>query len=58
MSEDESAKLDRTPFTLETNLPVVFVAGDVAYGSVKRVASSVGEGAMAVMFIHRYLNSV
>jgi len=53
-----ASKLLRTPYMLETNLPGVFVAGDVRFGSVKRVASAVGEGAMAVMYIHRYLNSV
>jgi thioredoxin reductase (NADPH) len=49
---------DRLPFLLETSLPGVFVAGDARHGSVKRVASAVGEGSMAVMYIHRYLNSV
>jgi thioredoxin reductase (NADPH) len=47
--------LNRSPFLLETNRPGVFAAGDVRYNSVKRVASAVGEGAMAVQFIHRYL---
>jgi thioredoxin reductase (NADPH) len=47
-----------TPYMLETSLKGIFVAGDVRHGSVKRVASAVGEGAMAVMFIHRYLNTV
>jgi thioredoxin reductase (NADPH) len=46
---------DRDPLPLETSLPGVFVAGDVRRGSVKRVASAVGEGAMAVQLIHRYL---
>lgn len=45
----------RTPYFLETSLPGVFAAGDVRAESVKRVASAVGEGAMAVMFIHRVL---
>jgi hypothetical protein len=40
---------------LETNIPGVFAAGDVRHGSVKRFASAVGEGAMAVTFVHRYL---
>jgi thioredoxin reductase (NADPH) len=53
-----AAKLHRTPYLLETNLSGVFVAGDVRFDSVKRVASAVGEGSMAVMYIHRYLNSV
>ncbi len=47
--------LDRDPFLLETNVPGIFAAGDVRHGSVKRVASGVGEGAIAVSFIHRYL---
>ena len=50
--------LDRDPFLLETNIPGIFAAGDVRYGSVKRVASGVGEGAIAVQFIHRYLSKV
>jgi thioredoxin reductase (NADPH) len=45
----------REPFTLETSHPGVFAAGDVRQGSVKRVASAVGEGAMAIMFVHQYL---
>ena len=49
---------EHLPFLLETSLPGVFVAGDVRHGSVKRVASAVGEGSMAVMYIHRYLSSV
>ena len=49
---------DRNPYMLETSVPGVFVAGDVRHGSVKRVASAVGEGSMAVMFIHRYLNTI
>ncbi len=47
--------LDRDPFLLETSVPGVFVAGDVRHGSVKRVASGVGEGAIAVSFVHQYL---
>ena len=49
---------DRLPFMLETSLPGLFVAGDVRHGSVKRVASAVGEGSMAVMYVHHYLSSV
>jgi len=49
--------LDRSPYDLETNVPGVFAAGDVRHGSVKRCASAVGEGAMAVTFVHRYLAS-
>jgi len=48
-------KLTRAPFPLETSLPGVFAVGDVRSGSVKRVASSVGEGSMAVQFIHQVL---
>jgi thioredoxin reductase (NADPH) len=47
--------LDRPPYHLETNVPGLFAAGDVRHGSVKRFASAVGEGAMAVTFVHRYL---
>ena len=47
--------LDRPPFYLETSVPGLFAAGDVRHGSVKRCASAVGEGAMAVTFAHRYL---
>jgi thioredoxin reductase (NADPH) len=50
--------LEREPFWLETSVPGIFVAGDVRYRSVKRVASAVGEGAMAVQFIHQYLAGV
>jgi thioredoxin reductase (NADPH) len=49
--------LDRAPYYMETNLPGVFAAGDVRHGSVKRCASAVGEGAMAVTFVHRYVMS-
>jgi thioredoxin reductase (NADPH) len=49
--------LDRNPYYLETNIPGMFAAGDVRHGSVKRCASAVGEGAMAVTFVHRYLSS-
>jgi thioredoxin reductase (NADPH) len=47
--------LDRDPLYLESSIPGVFVAGDVRSQSVKRVASAVGEGAMAVTLVHRYL---
>jgi thioredoxin reductase (NADPH) len=49
--------LQRDPFWLESSMPGVFAAGDVRHGSVKRVATSVGEGAAAVQFVHQYLNS-
>src|SRR5579864_4066542 len=48
--------LDRMPYHLETSVPGVFVAGDARAESAKRVASAVGEGAMAVMLVHRYLD--
>ena len=50
------AEQDRDPYILETSVPGVFVAGDVRSGGVKRVASAVGEGSMAVMFVHRELS--
>jgi thioredoxin reductase (NADPH) len=50
--------LDRDPGLLETNVPGIFVVGDVRHGSVKRVASGVGEGSVAISFVHRYLSKV
>jgi len=50
--------LDRDPFLLETSCPGIFAAGDVRHGSVKRVATAVGEGAMAVALVHQYLKTV
>src|SRR5580765_688289 len=50
--------LERDPFLLETNIPGLFAVGDVRHGSVKRVASGVGEGSVAVQFIHQYLSKV
>ncbi|HET9647361.1 MAG TPA: fused response regulator/thioredoxin-disulfide reductase, partial [Microlunatus sp.] len=50
--------LERAPFALETSVPGVFAAGDVRLDSMKRVASAVGEGAMAVYLVHRYLATV
>ncbi len=50
--------LDRDPFLLESSVPGIFVAGDVRYGSVKRVASGVGEGSIAIQFVHQYLSKV
>jgi len=48
-------KLEREPYLLETSVPGIFVAGDVRYNSVKRCASAVGEGSIAVQFMHQYL---
>jgi thioredoxin reductase (NADPH) len=50
--------LDRDPSLLETSIPGVFAVGDVRYGSVKRVASGVGEGSVAIQFVHQYLSKV
>jgi thioredoxin reductase (NADPH) len=55
-ASSKSWPLDRNPYYLETNVPGVFAAGDVRHGSVKRYASAVGEGAMAVTFVHRYIS--
>jgi thioredoxin reductase (NADPH) len=49
---------DRDPFLLETSVPGVFAAGDVRHGSIKRCASAVGEGSIAVQFVHQYLREV
>lgn len=51
-------QLDRDPGLLETNVPGIFVVGDVRRGSVKRVASGVGEGSVAISFVHQYLSKV
>jgi len=51
----ESWREQREPYLLESSVPGVFVAGDVRHGSVKRVASAVGEGSIAVQFVHQYL---
>jgi thioredoxin reductase (NADPH) len=48
--------LDREPYHLETSVPGVFAAGDVRHDSIKRVATAIGEGAMAVALVHRYLS--
>jgi thioredoxin reductase (NADPH) len=51
-------QLQRNPYWVESSVPGVFAAGDVRYGSVKRVASGVGEGSIAVQFTHQYLSEV
>ena len=48
-------KLEREPYLLETSIPGIFVAGDVRFNSIKRCASAVGEGSIAVQFMHQYL---
>jgi thioredoxin reductase (NADPH) len=50
--------LGRDPYWLETSVPGIFVAGDVRHSSVKRIASAVGEGSMAVQFVHQYLGGL
>jgi thioredoxin reductase (NADPH) len=50
--------IDRQPFLLETNIPGIFVAGDVRHGSIKRIAAGVGEGSTAIQLIHQYLKKV
>jgi thioredoxin reductase (NADPH) len=53
LGDDHAWPLDRSPFLLETSMPGVFAAGDVRHGSVKRVASAVGEGSVAIQLLHR-----
>jgi thioredoxin reductase (NADPH) len=55
-SPPEGWPLERPPMLMETSVPGVFAAGDVRCGSVKRVASAVGEGAIAIQMVHKYLN--
>lgn len=50
--------VDRDPGLLETNVPGVFAVGDVRHGSIKRVASGVGEGSVAIQFVHQYLSKI
>jgi thioredoxin reductase (NADPH) len=54
--QDANWTLSRPPYYLETSCPGVFAAGDARAGSVKRVASAVGEGSMAVTFVHQFLS--
>ena len=51
-------KEDRDPYLLETSSPGIFAAGDVRAGAMNRVASAVGEGSMAISFVHKYLAEV
>jgi thioredoxin reductase (NADPH) len=48
-------ELERDPYLLETSVPGIFACGDVRFGPVKRVAAAVGEGSMAIAFVHQYL---
>jgi thioredoxin reductase (NADPH) len=54
----EGWPLRRDPYLLETSCPGIFAAGDVRHGSIKRVASAVGEGSISVAFVHQYLKTV
>ncbi len=54
ISQRSAHRFDRTPLLLETSMPGVFAAGDVRHGSVKRVASAVGEGSIAIQLLHQY----
>lgn len=58
ITEEWSWPLERDRFLLETSVPGIFAVGDVRHGSVKRVASGVGEGSICVQFVHRYLANV
>jgi len=58
LADSSHWSLGRSPFLLETSRPGVFAAGDVRAGSVKRVASAVGEGSMAVQFVHEYMKTM
>lgn len=58
MQAGEHWALDRDPFLLETSVPGVFACGDVRFGPVKRVAAAVGEGSMAIAFVHQYLREL
>jgi thioredoxin reductase (NADPH) len=49
--------LERDPYLLETSVPGIFACGDVRYSPVKRVAAAVGEGSMAIAFVHQYLRT-
>ena len=58
VTSDAPWALSRAPFALETSMAGVFAAGDVRLDSMKRVASAVGEGAMSIYLVHRYLATV
>ena len=55
MRDGDHWALDRDPYLLETNVPGILACGDVRFGSMKRVAAAVGEGSMAIAFVHQYL---
>jgi thioredoxin reductase (NADPH) len=51
-------RVDRDPFLQETSVPGIFAAGDVRHGVIRRVASAVGQGSVAVSLVHKYLETV
>ena len=53
--DEISDQRDRDPYLLETSVPGIFACGDVRFSPVKRVAAAVGEGSMAIAFVHQYL---
>ncbi len=55
MRDGDHWTLDRDPYLLETSVPGILACGDVRFGSMKRVAAAVGEGSMAIAFVHQYL---
>jgi thioredoxin reductase len=57
-TSSRSWTLDRDPYLLETSVPGIFACGDVRFGPVKRVAAAVGEGSMAIAFVHQYLKDL
>ena len=57
-SRPKNWRLKRDPFLLETSVPGIFAGGDVRYGTLTRVATAVGQGAMAISFVHQYLKTV
>ena len=57
-SRPKGWKLKRDPYLLETSIPGIFAAGDVRHGSIKRVATAIGEGSASLQSIHRYLSTV
>lgn len=56
--QPSNGERSRDPYLLETSIPGIFAAGDVRHGSMKRVASSVGEGSMAIALVHQYINEL
>jgi thioredoxin reductase (NADPH) len=54
MSQRSAPRFNRSPFLLETSMPGVFAAGDIRHGSVKRVASAVGEGSIAIQLLQQF----